>query len=129
MNKKGFTLMEILCVVVLLGIISVIASVGLISMSNNTKKNTYCAKLELIKTAALDYGKNHEKELNNSIEKYDGNKSLTITVENLIENGFPIDKDNMVINPLDNNSLNSLKIILYLKNNQIYSFIDDNNVC
>jgi len=129
MNKKGFTLMEILCVVALLGIISVIASVGLVSMSNNTKKNTYCAKLELIKTAALDYGKSHEKELNNSLEKYEGYKSLTITVEDLIKNGFPVDKDNIVINPMDNNSLNSLKIILYLKNNQVYSYIDDNNVC
>ena len=129
-NKKGFTLVELLCVIVILAIITTMASVGIINMSKKSNENMYCAKLEMIKSAAKDYAVKYEKELNESTEIFNGHKSLKITVEDLIKSGkYEPDSDGNVLNPLDKKSLNSKEIILYLENNQINAYIDDNNIC
>lgn len=128
-NKKGFTLIELLCVIALLAIVTTIASASVINLSNKSKENLYCAKLEMIESAAKSYAVGYEYELNKSNNYYNGYKSLTITIDDLIKSGnLSPDKNDEVINPINNESLNDLKIILYLKNNQVYVDID-NNVC
>ena len=130
MNKKGFTLIEILCVVALLAVITTIASASVINLSNASKENLYCAKLELIESAAKTYSASLIYELNQSTTYYEGYKSITITINDLIKSGnLSPDKDDSVLSPLNNEVMNDLEIILYLKNNQVYVAIDDNNVC
>ena len=69
-------------------------------------------------------------ELNESTTYYDGYKSLIITVDDLVKKGnLSPDKGDTVLNPINNESLNQLEIILYLKNNQVYVYMDDNNIC
>lgn len=129
-NKKGFTLVELLSVIVILALISVMATTGIITLSNKSKENMYCAKLEMISSVARDYVVKYEYELNHSSELFNGYKSLKIKVSDLINNGkLETDKDNTVINPLDDSSLNEKEIILYLKNNRINAYIDSNNIC
>ena len=129
-NKKGFTLIELLCVIAILAVVTTIASASIVNLSNASKNNLYCAKLEMIKSAAKSYAIGYEYELNNSTTYFDGYKSLTITVNDLIESGnISPDKDDTVLNPKNNESLNETKIILYLKNNQVYVYIDDFNIC
>ena len=41
MNKKGFTLVELLAVIVILAILMVSAGAGVMSTMNNSKINTY----------------------------------------------------------------------------------------
>ena len=119
-NKKGFTLIEILCVIVLIGILSVIATISIVNLSSKSKDNLYCAKIELIENIAESYGIKYELELNNSNELYNGYKSLKIKVRTLVDAGkLEPDKKNDVINPKDNTIMNDIDIILYLKNNQI----------
>lgn len=128
-NKKGFTLIEILCVIVLIGILSVIATVSIVNLSSKSKENLYCAKIELIENIAESYGIKYELELNNSNELYNGYKSLKIKVNTLVMAGkLEPDKGNDVINPKDNTVMNDIDIILYLKNNQIKAEIP-NNIC
>ncbi len=129
MNKKGFTLMELLCVIAILGIIATIASVSILNLSKDSNENFYCAKLELLKSKAHEYGINHELEINKSTENFNGYKSITIKVQDLVDRGFDTDKEGNVINPMDNSIMNEEEIILYLKNNQINVYINDNNVC
>lgn len=129
-NKKGFTLVELLCVIVILALISVMATTGIIALSSRSKENMYCAKLEMISSIARDYAVKYEYELNNSTELFNGYKSLKIKVNDLINSGkLENDKDDKVINPIDESSLNDKEIILYLKNNQINAYIDSNNIC
>ncbi len=129
-NKKGFTLIEILCVVALLAVITTIASASVINLSKASKENLYCAKLELIESAAKTYSASLIYELNQSTTYYEGYKSITITINDLIKSGnLSPDKDDSVLSPLNNEVMNDLEIILYLKNNQVYVAIDDNNVC
>lgn len=127
-NKRGFTLVEILCVIAILSIIAVIAVPNLLNLKNDNK--VYCAKLELIKTRANNYALSHEQELNNSSYTYNDYKALKITVQDLLDKGYiEPDEDDYVLNPKDNSSLNDEEIIIYLKNNTINIYIDSNNVC
>lgn len=128
-NKKGFTLIEILCVIVIIGILSVIATISIVNLSSKSKNNLYCAKIELIENIAESYGIKYELELNNSNELYNGYKSLKIKVNTLVDAGkLEPDKKNDVINPKDNTIMNDIDIVLYLKNNQIKAEIP-NNIC
>ena len=128
-NKKGFTLIEILCVIVIIGILSVIATISIVNLSSKSKDNLYCAKIDLIENIAESYGIKYELELNNSNELYNGYKSLKIKVNTLVMAGkLEPDKKNDVINPKDNTIMNDIDIILYLKNNQIKAEIP-NNIC
>ena len=128
--KKGFTLVEILCVITILALITTIATTSLVKLSRESKNNLYCAKIELIKSAAKTYAQNYEKELNNSEELYENHKSMTITVEDLINKGLITpDKNNDVLSPIDDSSLNKKEIIIYLDNNQINVYIDTDNIC
>ncbi len=130
-NKKGFTLIELLCVIAILAVVTTIASASIVNLTNASKENLYCAKLEMIESAAKTYAVGYEYELNNSTTFYDGYKSLIITVNDLVESGaLSPDKDDNVLNPINNESINDMSIILYLKNNQVYVHINDsNNVC
>lgn len=129
-NKKGFTLTEILCVIVILGLITTMVTTNVLSMTKKSNENMYCAKLEMIKSKAIEYGKIYEKELNKSTELFEGYKSMTIKVQDLIDAGKVTgDKEDSVLNPINKETLNEEKIILYLKNNQINAYINDNNVC
>ena len=130
-NKKGFTLIELLCVIAILAVVTTIASASIVNLSNASKENLYCAKLEMIESAAKTYAVGYEYELNNSTTFYDGYKSLIITVNDLVESGaLSPDKDDNVLNPINNESINDMSIILYLKNNQVYVHINvSNNVC
>ncbi len=129
-NKLGFTLVELLCVIAILSVVTCIASAGIVSLAKNSNNTLYCAKIKIIKSAALDYAYNHELELNNSTSYYENNKSITITVGDLVKsNLLTPDQDNDVINPLDDTSMNNLNITIYLANNRPNIYINTDNVC
>ena len=130
-NKKGFTLIELLCVIAILAIVTTIASASIVNLSNSSKENLYCAKLEMIESAAKTYAVGYEYELNNSNTFYDGYKSLVITINDLVKSGaLSPDKDDNVLSPINNETMNNMSIILYVKNNHVYVHINDaNNVC
>ena len=129
-NKKGFTLVELLCVIVLLAILTVMATAGIMNLSNKSKTNLYCAKIKMIESIASDYGIKLEKQINNSTIDYLGHKSITIQVSTLVDAGkLDADSDGIVVNPVDNSSMNDMDIILTIENNAIKAYIDTNNVC
>lgn len=125
-NKRGFTLIELLCVIAIIALITVMASAAIVNITHKSKENMYCAKVKLIETKAVEYGIRYELELNNSNEIYEGYKSMKIKIKELVDNGALDESD--IIDPLNNNSMSDLDIILYLKNNQINAKIL-NNVC
>lgn len=128
-NKKGFTLMELLCVIVLLALITVMATTGIMSLTKKSKENLYCTKITFIESIAQDYAVQYEEELNQSTTLYQGYKSLKIKVNDLVRSGkLEPDQDDLVLSPIDQTTMNELEIILYLKNGLIYAVIP-NNIC
>ena len=94
MKNKGFTLVEVIMVVVILGIIIGIAVPSYIAISNNIKTKNYEQKIDNIKAKALEYASDYNVE------------NITIPVKVLIEEGYlaeenPDGNDNeKIMNPL-----------------------------
>ncbi len=129
-NKKGFTLIEILCVILILALITFMASTSVLKLRENGNKEVYCAKINMILKLAKEYAVKYERELNESTELFKGYPSLKIKVKDLVLAGkLEYDDEENVLNPLDNSSLNETEIIIYLKNKKINAYIDNNNIC
>ena len=58
-NKKGFTLVELLAVIVILGLVATIAIPTSMTISDEIKKNLYCEKVDLLLSDAKRFGNDH----------------------------------------------------------------------
>ena len=107
MNNKGYTLTELLIVIIVLGVFTI----TLISTTSNAFKDKsperYQAKVMLIEKEAAIYGA--------TLENLKEEGTLLITVKDLVDHGYyvPDTKDGDVIDPRNTKStLNGLKIKL-----------------
>lgn len=78
MNKKGFTLVEILAVIVILAIVMTIAVPGIMTISQRMKNRSLDAKLNLIEKAAVTYA----QDKSNAIKASCKNNSINCVLEN-----------------------------------------------
>jgi len=62
--KKGFTLIEILAVIALLGILITLTSISIITFKNNSDESLKKQKIKYIETGALNWGEDHLNSLN-----------------------------------------------------------------
>jgi prepilin-type N-terminal cleavage/methylation domain-containing protein len=115
MNKKGFTLVELLAVLVILSLLMVIAVPASINVSKKVKAKMYNNKVSLIKDAALLWAQDNKACLaldtncGLSICKTEGLiKACTLTVGDLAAAGY-VDYDNAttVTNPQTGDSMNA----------------------
>lgn len=140
MGKKGFTLMELLAVIVVLGIIATIAVPSIIGIHNAINKDMLDKKVEIIEEAAKLYGSDMKNSIINSSLKYKGNSCRSIIVSDLYPNYLDKDNDNeclkststgtvgCIVNPSDkNNYLDKYEVIIYYKNKSIKAVVDVNN--
>ena len=79
MKSKGFTLTEVLAVIVILAILIGIGTPVYYTISNNTRNNEYNTKIEYLKTQAIKYAEETNVE-----------SSKTITVSTLVQNGYVV---------------------------------------
>ena len=77
MNKKGFTLTELITVIAIIGLILLITIPVYTGVMNNNKEEKYKLYVETVEKAVLTYA---------DIEENDGDKSVTI--QYLINNGY-----------------------------------------
>ena len=111
MNKKGFTLVEILSVLVLIGLLLALAIPGINKISSNMKKKSYNKKISLVESAAELWGQDNKTLLQSSNDCILSDKETVscykITVGNLISANY-LDSDNNsgnYINPIDNSDM------------------------
>lgn len=118
-NRKGFTLIEILVTIAIIGIILLIAIPTIITVSNSIKKRALETKKQSIISAAELYAKN------NSDSFGDANQ-IEVIVGTLISSGYlTIDSEceenntGCIINPVDNTSMNNESILIKRLNSVI----------
>lgn len=131
MNKKGFTLVELLVVIVIIGVLSVIIVPSIININKNINERLYEEKKENIVSAAILYANNHEEIFNGVSEavvyvkdlvdsKYftaDATKAKCDEYHSVI-NGVAVDNNNgCVLDPrttsgIDTKNMNQYKVIL-----------------
>lgn len=114
MNNKGFTLVEIIAVILILGLLVVITTPAYNSISNNIKTRNYNSKKNTIESETLSYVERYLKG-----EVYDGtNHNHCFTVGYLIENGIissDSEKEEYILNDVDD---------VEYRNNDAYVFVE-----
>lgn len=107
MNKRGFTLVELLATIVLLSIISVISYVSISSVIKKNKVNNCRNLIKSIEGASREYVSDNRYNFTNRDDK-------VITAEDLFRGNY---LKNEIMDPFTNEKVNSenVKIIIYLK--------------
>lgn len=100
-KNKGFTLVELLAVIVILAIILIIAVPGVLSIINQTKQKGYDSQLAIIKEAARNYVTAESTKIQWE-EESDGTKKVEVTLQTLQDNGY---LDKKIIDPRDKSEI------------------------
>ncbi len=109
MNKKGFTLVELLGVIVILGIIGMIAAPIVSNVINKSMDDTSNAQIETIKRAAKAWANANVYQLPDC-GSTNCAETKTVTVAELKAGGYLDDKD--ITNPKDDSSYENAKVII-----------------
>lgn len=111
MNNKGFTLIEILAVLIVLALLMALSIPAYMSVFGDVKASNYHNKILEIEIAANKYGEKIKDEVKNST-----GSCMTSNVSELIRKGYLVSEDDMddvLYNPLNNQPLNSNVRICY----------------
>ena len=138
MNKKGFTLVELLGVIVILALITVIATSSINAVMNNAKEKMLEDKIMNIETAAVNYVSNQNITLNSSDcanINSDYDRCKTLTVQTLI-NAKELeskDRNNKFYNDVTGKDMAQDKVTVYRMNNRLYAkmtcMVSNNEKC
>ena len=137
MNKKGFTLVEILATIIILGLIVVLIVPNITGTSKNAKESILKTKINNLEKAAVIYAQDHRHLLTENCTvngtSYNGVCKLitvnTIAHDEIDASGNIIhekyintdDDAGHVINPTNDKYLNSCSIQIYKKYGKIYA--------
>ncbi len=140
MNNKGFTLVELLAVIIVLGIIVSIAVSSYLSSYDKTKEKLLKTKIDNIELAAIEWAQENIKDISTgcSYQNYEGLKGykpnfcLIKTVKDLVDSEYmKTDEYNETTNKktLTNNVTGKTmfcdEVLIYRKNNRMYAVIYD----
>ena len=103
MKKNGFTLVELLAVVVILALITLMGTVGVSSLKDGINKSMWNSTVELIETAAKRYGEDKKNIIINknescTINGVSHNPGYEVTVEDLISKKYIATKEYSIKN-------------------------------
>lgn len=134
-NNKGFTLVEILAVIVLIALLLGVGIPGVNRISRNMKKKSLNTKIGLIEQAGVLWGQDNKTLLQaTNCEDKDGNatKCYKIEIERLIEDDYLDSESNDDItykNPVDDAELKNKCVYVYKKSNRVYAYFSTSNNC
>ena len=77
MKKNGFTLIELICVMVLLAVLMVIAVPSALKLRDKVNNKSYNTKIDLIEQAANNYGQTNLSVIRRGISLKDTSRSYT----------------------------------------------------
>ena len=134
MKRKGFTLVELMVVLVIIAIISMIGFGGIALVQQNVKKSLWQGKIDMIESGAQLYGEDNKNRLNGTciVDGVTKDACVTVSVQYLLDNNYVTtdEKDEagneVVINeslPEDNANYyaNNLEVFVYLENNTVHA--------
>ena len=136
MNKKGFTLVELLAVLVLISLLMGLAIPGINRISNNMKKKSYNQKIKLIESAAELWGQDNKTRLqtNRCNIDYKEVPCYKIQIEELLSENY-LDSDNnsgKYANPKNDEDMKECIVFVYRQNKRVYAKFDngsDSSAC
>ena len=111
MKKNGFTLVELLSVLIILGLLVVLTIPAFANIYSGVRRENLNSKITEIKAAALKYGSTIKDEIKDA-----SGSCIETNVDELIEKGFLIsesESDNVIYNTVDNTTLDEQIMICY----------------
>ena len=137
-ENRGFTLIEILAVIVLISLIVIIAIPSVKSISTKSKRKLFDTKVKIVEEAVNLWGENNIscfetgcdvlsdcQEIENNTKKCKTTFGL-LAKNNIINYDDEVDGVSYVVNPIDSSNMNDYVIDVFLdkKNNVITSELD-----
>lgn len=115
--KKGFTLIELVAVVIVLGVIGIIVFPVVNSTIKNGKQKSYDAQVELIIEASKKWGVKNAELLP------DGDNETKVYVNTMIQDGLlkNVSKEGL-INPIDDTVMDGCVVIKYSSEYNQYTY-------
>ncbi len=146
MKHKGFTIVELLAVIAILGILALLLIPNIIKVRKDYLEKTYESRIRLIHNAALDWASdnlvnipshvsneyNGSTTIDSNCAKYCNTTNCYLTVGYLIENNYLSKSDTnctgnnasgngCLKNPLTNENLNTKKVCVRYDNNDVFN--------
>lgn len=127
MKKNGFSLVELLAVIVILSIIMSMAGFGVMRIRNNSLNDLLNSKKKDLVAAAILYGQDNQDKFKKCQMDEVDSYCAYVTVEDLIKNGYYTSKETNskgakdLINNVTNKSMLCDEIVIYKKNNRVYA--------
>lgn len=129
MKKNGFTLVEIMAVLVIISILASLVTFGVLGILRSSHEELLETKIQNIERAASLYGQENQDELLEkcTVDGIEYDSCCIVTVEKLLEGSYfkstEIDENgNMdLINNVTSESMLKDNVQIYRKNNNIYA--------
>jgi len=122
--KKGFTLVELLAVIVILALLAIVALPSAFSIGDSIKERMYCEKIDMILSSAKTWGNEHSSQLKT------GGCYIEKSIRELVEQGA-IKKEGdgtpekpYVTNPVTGEGMDDRMVYLYLNNKRATAYYD-----
>lgn len=117
-NKKAFTLVELLAVIIILAILIIIVAPNVVNLSGNTKVSLHDSKVKTLETAGEKYGNlnlNDYKDCKNDSGSSYLNNKCTVSIRDLVLEGFITADDdlNNIIDPETNEPMDGSVLLCY----------------
>ena len=145
--NKGFTLVELMVVIVIMAIITMIGYTGITAVQQNIKENLWDGKVDAILSGAEAYGEDNKNLLTGtcSIDGSNVSNCTSLKVDDLIKSNYvPTDEERCVEYDENSNCINSketiinesvpeddpnyyandLNVYIYLENNVVYAVLE-----
>ena len=122
-SKKGFTLVELLAVIVILITVTLMAVPTVLRLVKKSRQSAYDSKTALILKQAKQYARDHDEFLFESGKKYISYVCNSITVKQLLDAGYLKEiADNggnsaHITNPVNGQNMDDMSIIVYIYSN------------
>ena len=137
MRKTGFTLIEILAVIAIMGLLIIMITPCIMSIRRSVLQNSLETRISMIENAAKDYAHDHITELKSYVtSSYDGEKTendncIYRNVNFLINSGYISSsntyvvedettnqiKENQILDPVTGTSMNNRRVCIRFDTN------------
>lgn len=145
MNRKGFTLVELLAVIVILSVVLLMGSSSLTAVRRGINENIFESKLQFVISAGKSYGERNKEQFidlnglasktitktvgelieSNDLEteEYEDSSLVTTCLKPSVNEETGAQTCAVITNPVDDKIINDLAITIYMEHNRVYACI------